>query len=69
MSSTYETIIVTYDGEWKEAQDSWNWVEKKERWKDILVKTNAVYQDLVKEIYESTEIDPNIFDLELSYQR
>ena len=27
-----------------------------------------MYQDLVKEIYESTEFDPNIFDLELSYK-
>ena len=68
MSSTYETIIVSYDGEWKEAQDSWNWIEKRERSKCILVKTNATYQDLVTEIYESIEIDPNIFDLELSYK-
>ena len=41
---------------------------KKERSKGILVKTNEIYQNLVKEIYESTEIIPNVFDLELSYK-
>ena len=60
MSSTSEPIIVSYNDEWIEAQDSWNWVLKKRKINNILVKTNAIYQNLVKEIYKSIEIDPNI---------
>ena len=43
MASTNETIIVSYDGEWKKAQDLWNWVEKRERSKGILVKDQKAF--------------------------
>ena len=36
----------------KKAWDSWNWVERKEISKRILIKAKTTSQDLVKEIYE-----------------
>ncbi|PON89797.1 hypothetical protein TorRG33x02_144770, partial [Trema orientale] len=66
MSSTL--IIILYDGAWEKNEGSWNWNEKGQRSKCIMVEPNITFNELLDEIYGSTEIDHNCFDVELSYK-
>ncbi|PON97373.1 Zinc finger, PMZ-type [Trema orientale] len=52
----------------KKKEGSWNWNEKGQRSKCIMVEPNITFNELLDEIYGSTEIDHNCFDVELSYK-
>ena len=53
---------------WKKNEDSWKWISNGSRSRSSLVQTNLTYEELVEHIYEVTEIDRNLFDIELTYK-
>ncbi|PON51817.1 hypothetical protein PanWU01x14_213870 [Parasponia andersonii] len=52
---------------WKEEKKSWNWIGNSQLSKVISIQDNNIIQELIKNIYRSTEVDCSIFDIELNY--
>ena len=63
-----KNIVILCDGLWKKSEDSWKWISNGSRSRSSLVQTNLTYEELVEHIYEVTEIDRNLFDIELTYK-
>ena len=63
-----KNIVILCDRLWKKNEDSWKWISNGSRSRSSLVQTNLTYEELVEHIYEVTEIDRNLFDIELTYK-
>ena len=45
------TIIVSYDGVWKQGKDSWSWINKIQQSKLITIRPSITFHELIKGIY------------------